>query len=50
VWQEGRGGTVTLVIITHPAPEKDQKSALDKLRALESVKEIAAVIRVVDSE
>ena len=50
VWQEGRGGTVTLVIITHPAAEKDQQSALDKLRALESVKEIAAVIRVVDSE
>ncbi len=50
VWQEGRGGTVTLVIITHPAQEKAQRSALEKLSALDAVDQVAAIIRVLDEE
>lgn len=50
VWQEGRGGSVALVIITHPAEERAQGAALEKLRMLDAVEAIPAVIRVLDSE
>jgi homoserine dehydrogenase len=50
VWQEGRGDRATLLLVTHEAPEADQRAAVDALRHLDAVQEVAAVIRVEGDE
>jgi homoserine dehydrogenase len=50
VWQEGRGDQATLLLVTHDAPEADQRRALESLRRLEVVGEVKAVIRVQSDE
>ncbi len=44
--QIGRGSTATLLFITHPAPEASHQAALDALRHLDVVSQVAAAIRV----
>jgi homoserine dehydrogenase len=46
VWQEGRGDEATLLVVTHEALEKQQRSAVASLRHLDVVEEVAAAIRV----
>jgi homoserine dehydrogenase len=46
VWQEGRGDEATLLMITHEAPERQQRAAAATLDGLEVVEEVAAAIRV----
>lgn len=48
VWQEGRGDDATLLLITHAAAEAAHRKALDQLAQLDPVRQVAAVIRVVD--
>ena len=50
MWQEGRGDRATLLMVTHEAPERAQRSAVDALRHLDVVQEVAAVIRVESDE
>ena len=50
VWQEGRGDGATLLIVTHEAAEAAQRAAVDAVRGLEVVEEVAAVIRVEGDE
>ena len=50
VRQEGRGDDATLVLITHRTPESAQRKAVEALRGLEPVKEVAAVVRVESDE
>lgn len=47
VWQEGRGRDATLLLITHTASESAHSKALARLTDLASVRQVAAVIRVV---
>ncbi|MBK5268042.1 MAG: homoserine dehydrogenase [Acidimicrobiia bacterium] len=46
VWQEGRGDDATLLIVTHAAPEREMRAALDDLANYEGVSQVAAAIRV----
>jgi homoserine dehydrogenase len=46
VWQEGRGEEATLILVTHDAPERNQRSAADAIRQLPVVKQVASTIRV----
>jgi len=46
VWQEGRGNEATLLLVTHEAPEKQQRAAAAALSRLDVVEEVAAAIRV----
>ncbi len=46
VRQEGRGDRATVLIVTHRAPEAQQRSAVDAVRALDVVAEVGAVFRV----
>ena len=46
VWQEGRGDSATLLLVTHEAREADQQAASAALADLEVVAEVASVIRV----
>ena len=46
VWQEGRGDEATLLLITHEAPERQQRAAAAALDGLDVVEEVAAAIRV----
>jgi len=46
VWQEGRGDEATLLLITHEAPERQQRAAAATLDNLDVVEEVAAAIRV----
>lgn len=46
VWQEGRGDDATLLLITHTAPEASHTKALHQLTDLDTVRQVAAVIRV----
>lgn len=50
VWQEGRGETATLLLVTHDAPEEHHRRAVEALRSLEVVKQVAATYRVVAPE
>jgi homoserine dehydrogenase len=50
VWQEGTGETAQLVFITHAARERDVQSAVRRLRALTSVRDITSVLRVEGGE
>ncbi len=46
VWQEGEGNGATLLIVTHRAPERWQRSAVASIRALDAVRRVAATLRV----
>jgi homoserine dehydrogenase len=46
VWQEGAGGEATLLIISHGALESAHDAAVESLRSLDVVTEVAAVLRV----
>ncbi len=50
VWQEGTGDEATLLIVTHACPEGRQRKAIDGLRGLDVVREVAAAIRVESDE
>src|SRR5690606_4188955 len=47
VWQEGRGEDATLLLVTHTASESAHSKAVARLTDLSSVRQVAAVIRVV---
>ncbi len=47
VWQEGRGESATLLLITHGAPEASHRRAQEELNRIKAVRQVAAVIRVV---
>jgi homoserine dehydrogenase len=49
VWQEGRGGDATLLLVTHEAPEGNHRRAVAAIGELDVVKQIAATIRVIGS-
>ena len=49
VWQEGRGGAATLILVTHEAVEANQRAAVDAIGDLDVVKQVAATIRVIGS-
>jgi homoserine dehydrogenase len=49
VWQEGRGGAATLLLVTHEALESNHRAAVAAIRELDVVKQVAATIRVVGS-
>ena len=44
--QIGRGETATLLFITHPSPESNHRAAIDALRELGVVRQVAAAMRV----
>ncbi|HJR86247.1 MAG TPA: homoserine dehydrogenase [Acidimicrobiia bacterium] len=50
VRQDGRGDEATVILITHEAAERDHQAAVDQLRALAVVKQVAATIRVLGVE
>jgi homoserine dehydrogenase len=50
VWQEGEGSEAMLLIVTHRAPERKQRQAADALRRVDSVRQVAATIRVESPE
>ncbi len=50
MWQEGEGDGATLLIITHRAPEKQQRRAVDSIRGLDVVRSVAATLRVESAE
>jgi homoserine dehydrogenase len=50
VWQEGRGDEATLILITHEATEHAHRQAVDRLKALAVVKQVAATIRVLATD
>ncbi len=50
VWQEGAGETAQLLLITHAAREGDVRATLADLRALDTVRAVASVIRVEGAE
>jgi homoserine dehydrogenase len=50
MWQEGRGSEATLLIITHDASESCHRAAVEGLRDLDTVRQVAARLRVVSSE
>jgi homoserine dehydrogenase len=49
VWQEGRGGDATLLLVTHEASEANHREAVAAIRDLDVVKQVAAAIRVIGS-
>ena len=50
VWQDGRGDDATLLLVTHDAPEAAHQAAVAALDGLDTVKQVAAVIRVISPE
>jgi homoserine dehydrogenase len=50
VWQEGEGDSAQLLLITHAARERDVQATLHALRELESVRDVASVMRVEGGE
>ncbi len=50
VWQDGTGDSARLVVVTHSAPERSHREAVEEVGALESVIKVAATIRVLDEE
>jgi homoserine dehydrogenase len=50
VWQEGQGSGAQLLLITHAAREADVQATLHDLRAIDSVRDVASVMRVEGSE
>jgi homoserine dehydrogenase len=50
VRQDGRGDLASLLMVTHGATEGAQRSAVDALRRLDAVREVASAIRVEGDE
>ena len=50
VWQDGRGDDATLLLVTHDAPEAAHQAAVAALDSLDTVKQVAAAIRVISPE
>jgi len=50
VWQEGVGNEALLLIVTHRMPEAHQRAAVEAVRRLDAVREVASVIRVESDE
>ena len=50
VWQEGEGREALLLIVTHSAPEAAQRSAVDHLRRVDTLRNVASIIRVESEE
>lgn len=50
VRQEGGGGEAALIVVTHPASERAQRAAIESLRAMNEVTEVACVIRVLGND
>lgn len=50
VWQDGRGDDATLLLVTHEATEAAHAEALAALDGLDSVKQVAATIRVISTD
>ncbi len=50
MWQEGEGDGAMLLIITHRAPEARQRKAVEAIRRLDVVRDVAATIRVESDE
>jgi homoserine dehydrogenase len=50
VWQEGSGDTAQLLLITHAARERDVQATLHALRGLDTVRDVASVMRVEGGE
>jgi len=50
VWQEGEGSEAMLLIVTHRAAEHRQRQAIDALRRLDAVRNVAATLRVESPE
>ena len=50
VWQDGRGDTATLLLVTHESPEGDLHLAADELAGLEVVSVVDSIMRVYDDE
>jgi homoserine dehydrogenase len=50
VWQDGQGDRATLIIVTHRAPEAEQRAAVAAIGSLGVVREVASVIRVESDE
>ncbi len=48
VWQEGVDSQASLVVVTHSAPEAKQRAALESLKKIDEVLEVAALIRVLN--
>ena len=46
VRQDGRGADASLAIVTHVAPDAALRGTVDKLSRLDSVREVASVMRV----
>jgi homoserine dehydrogenase len=50
VWQEGVDTKASLIVVTHRAVESSQRAALESLKLIPEVLEVAAVIRVLGVE
>jgi homoserine dehydrogenase len=50
VWQDGQGDRATLIVVTHRAPEAEQRAAVDTIGSLAVVREVESVIRVESEE
>ncbi len=50
VWQEGFDTKASLIVVTHRAVESSQRAALESLKVIPEVLEVAAVIRVLGVE
>jgi len=48
VWQEGIDDGASLIVVTHAAAESAHRSALESLREIDEVIEVASVIRVLE--
>lgn len=46
VWQEGGDAEAALIVVTHLAPERSQRAAVDSLKSITEVVDIGSVIRV----
>ncbi len=50
VWQEGVDSQASLVVVTHAAPEAKQRAAVDSLKQIDEVLDVAGLIRVLGAE
>ena len=50
VRQEGRGEDATLLLITHETTEARHQAAVEELRGVDVVREVASVLRVLDAD
>ncbi len=50
VWQDGRGDDATLLLVTHGGSEAAHSAAIAALDGLDTVKQVAATIRVISTD